>query len=72
MGSEGGDLYLPICKAVKKNLKPEFIGGRGLKDQAAVEHSFVSMREGVEQAADVQVDRMKYDVKTQTPASTAT
>lgn len=43
MGSEGGDLYLPICKAVKKNLKPEFIGGRGLKDQAAVEHSFVSI-----------------------------
>lgn len=50
MGFEGGELYLPTCKAVKKQLKScftEFAGGRGLKDQSAFEHSFVSMREGV-------------------------
>lgn len=53
MGFEGGELYLPTCKAVKKQLKScftEFAGGRGLKDQSAFEHSFVSMREGVGQA----------------------
>lgn len=51
MGFEGGELYLPTCKAVKKQLKScftEFAGGRGLKDQSAFEHSFVSMREGVD------------------------